>query len=145
MCLPSRAGHIVYLSRILCLIAITRKRIELNWVWPWDHNLDPIHGQWLRICITHLARSGGDLLTCKLLPVDFLPAEHHMRPDFNALSLIRFTLLIYVLFLPFRCADGYMGPRCEYKNLDGTYLRKCQSPSLLLIHISHVSPSDTIN
>jgi hypothetical protein len=24
----------------------------------------------------------------------------------------------------FRCADGYMGQRCEFKDLDGTYLRK---------------------
>ncbi|CAG0914735.1 unnamed protein product [Notodromas monacha] len=23
------------------------------------------------------------------------------------------------------CADGYMGQRCEYKDLDGTYLREC--------------------
>lgn len=23
-----------------------------------------------------------------------------------------------------RCAEGYMGPRCEYKDLDGSYLRK---------------------
>lgn len=30
-----------------------------------------------------------------------------------------------------RCADGYMGPRCEYKNLDGSYLRKC--PLILII------------
>lgn len=22
------------------------------------------------------------------------------------------------------CADGYMGPRCEYKDLDGSYIRK---------------------
>lgn len=24
----------------------------------------------------------------------------------------------------YRCAEGYMGPRCEYKDLDGSYLRK---------------------
>lgn len=23
-----------------------------------------------------------------------------------------------------RCADGYMGQRCEFKDLDGSYLRK---------------------
>lgn len=23
----------------------------------------------------------------------------------------------------FRCAEGYVGPRCEYKDLDGSYLR----------------------
>lgn len=27
-------------------------------------------------------------------------------------------------FLRFRCADGYMGQRCEFKDLDGSYLRK---------------------
>lgn len=26
--------------------------------------------------------------------------------------------------LPSRCTDGYMGSRCEYKDLDGSYLRK---------------------
>ena len=23
------------------------------------------------------------------------------------------------------CADGFMGQRCEFKDLDGSYLRKC--------------------
>lgn len=23
-----------------------------------------------------------------------------------------------------RCPDGFVGPRCEFKDLDGTYLRK---------------------
>lgn len=43
-------------------------------------------------------------------------------------------LLTSILY-PFRCrcADGYMGPRCEYKNLDGTYLRKCQSSLLFYL------------
>ena len=26
------------------------------------------------------------------------------------------------------CADGYMGQRCEFKDLDGTYLREYQLP-----------------
>ena len=30
------------------------------------------------------------------------------------------TMFIYY----FRCANGYMGPRCEYKDLDGSYLRE---------------------
>lgn len=28
------------------------------------------------------------------------------------------------IFIAFRCTDGYMGSRCEYKDLDGSYLRK---------------------
>lgn len=29
-----------------------------------------------------------------------------------------------MFFLFHRCADGYMGQRCEFKDLDGSYLRK---------------------
>lgn len=47
------------------------------------------------------------------------------------------SMFINFISLPFRrCADGYMGPRCEYKNLDGTYLRKCQSSLLFLFYSS---------
>lgn len=30
----------------------------------------------------------------------------------------------FCLFFSFRCTDGYMGSRCEYKDLDGSYLRE---------------------
>lgn len=29
------------------------------------------------------------------------------------------------VFFISRCAEGYMGQRCEFKDLDGSYLRKC--------------------
>ena len=36
-----------------------------------------------------------------------------------------------------RCADGFMGQRCEFKDLDGTYL--CKYAALKLCH--HISVS----
>lgn len=38
-----------------------------------------------------------------------------------------------IIFLVYRCAEGYMGPRCEYKDLDGSYLRKLHP----IIRLSH--------
>lgn len=35
------------------------------------------------------------------------------------LRLFREKLLIIFIF---RCRDGYIGPRCDYKDLDGSYL-----------------------
>jgi len=32
-----------------------------------------------------------------------------------------------------RCADGYMGQRCEFKDLDGSYLRKYFKNSILVV------------
>lgn len=31
-----------------------------------------------------------------------------------------------------RCADGYMGPRCEYKDLDGSYIRKYSQKTIYI-------------
>ena len=30
----------------------------------------------------------------------------------------------YQYYFYLRCADGFMGQRCEFKDLDGSYLRK---------------------
>jgi hypothetical protein len=32
----------------------------------------------------------------------------------------------------YRCADGYMGQRCEFKDLDGSYLREYRFSYYLL-------------
>ena len=42
------------------------------------------------------------------------------------LSSIDWTKIAHshVLSLSYRCTEGFMGQRCEYKDLDGSYLRK---------------------
>lgn len=35
------------------------------------------------------------------------------------------NLLTHSVCCTDRCSDGYMGQRCEFKDLDGSYLRKC--------------------
>jgi hypothetical protein len=38
-------------------------------------------------------------------------------------DLERFLYEIFIDFsVVFRCPDGYIGPRCDYKDLDGSYL-----------------------
>ena len=34
------------------------------------------------------------------------------------------SLIKFMFFLFTRCTEGYMGQRCEYKDLEGSYLRK---------------------
>ena len=46
--------------------------------------------------------------------------SHVLTKTVNDISLF----LIDFLILISRCADGFMGQRCEFKDLDGTYLRK---------------------
>lgn len=38
--------------------------------------------------------------------------------------MLTFIFLFFLPFPPFRCADGFMGQRCEFQDLDQSYLRK---------------------
>lgn len=41
------------------------------------------------------------------------------------------SIITYLNTACFRCAEGYVGERCEYKDLDGSYLRKYLKITLL--------------
>lgn len=62
-------------------------------------------------------------LQLKLVNHCFIIASEYLALLYDTV-LVGHLLIYFALYLLHRCADGYMGPRCEYKDLDGSYLRK---------------------